>query len=99
MIVCLRALLLIDYYQTFYSFCKITIYIRRILGVMKCNKYLLIFMPGLKWLSNYTIRDAVADLIAGITVGLTVLPQSLAYAALAGLPPQVMFKLYTSLGF
>uniref|UniRef100_A0A2M4CBI8 Putative secreted protein n=1 Tax=Anopheles marajoara TaxID=58244 RepID=A0A2M4CBI8_9DIPT len=31
----------------------------------------------------------VADLIAGITVGLTVLPQGLAYATLAGLEPQV----------
>lgn len=29
-----------------------------------------------------------ADLIAGITVGLTVLPQGLAYATLAGLEPQ-----------
>jgi Sulfate permease family len=29
------------------------------------------------------------DLIAGITVGLTVIPQSLAYAKIAELPPQV----------
>jgi len=33
----------------------------------------------------------VADIIAGITVGLTILPQALAYAQVAGLPPQVSF--------
>jgi len=37
-------------------------------------------LPGLKWLHGYTGQDAVADLIAGVTVGLTVLPQGLAYA-------------------
>lgn len=46
-------------------------------------------LPGLKWLKGYTGQDAVSDLIAGITVGLTVLPQGLAYATLAGLEPQV----------
>lgn len=30
-----------------------------------------------------------SDLIAGLTVGLTVIPQGLAYAVVAGLPPQV----------
>lgn len=46
-------------------------------------------LPGIKWLHGYTAQDAIADLIAGITVGLTVLPQGLAYATLAGLEPQV----------
>lgn len=44
---------------------------------------------GITWLRGYTTKFAVADCIAGITVGLTVLPQSLAYATLAGLEPQV----------
>lgn len=47
------------------------------------------FIPGARWLRGYTAQYAVADLIAGITVGLTVLPQGLAYATLAGLEPQV----------
>jgi sodium-independent sulfate anion transporter 11 len=46
-------------------------------------------LPVLSWLPKYNADDAVGDLVAGITVGLTVIPQSLAYANLAGLPPQV----------
>lgn len=45
-------------------------------------------LPVLSWLPKYNAGDAVGDLVAGITVGLTVIPQSLAYANLAGLPPQ-----------
>ncbi|XP_017861035.1 PREDICTED: sodium-independent sulfate anion transporter [Drosophila arizonae] len=57
-------------------------------------KSLSVLLPGLKWLQGYTAQDAVADLIAGITVGLTVLPQGLAYATLAGLEPQ--YGLYSA---
>lgn len=42
-----------------------------------------------RWLPEYNSEKAIADLIAGITVGLTVIPQALAYATLAGLNPQV----------
>lgn len=45
--------------------------------------------PGIKFLQGYTSKFAFTDLIAGITVGLTVLPQGLAYSVLAGLEPQV----------
>jgi len=43
------------------------------------------------------MQKAVADLIAGVTVALTVLPQGLAYATVAGLPPIVSYRhtLYT----
>lgn len=34
-------------------------------------------IPGARWLRGYSTEFFVADLIAGITVGLTVLPQSL----------------------
>jgi solute carrier family 26 (sodium-independent sulfate anion transporter), member 11 len=40
------------------------------------------------WLRCYDRSAAVADLIAGITLGLTMIPQSIAYASLAGLPSQ-----------
>ena len=43
---------------------------------------------------HYTKDDLQSDLIAGFTVGLTVIPQSLAYADLAGLP--VQYGLYSS---
>ncbi|XP_017784961.1 PREDICTED: sodium-independent sulfate anion transporter-like isoform X2 [Nicrophorus vespilloides] len=51
--------------------------------------------PIVQWLPKYTIQKAVCDLIAGITVGLTLIPQSIAYAALAGLGPE--YGLYSSL--
>lgn len=43
---------------------------------------------------KYNSSSAVGDLVAGITVGLTVIPQSLAYANIAGLPAQ--YGLYGS---
>lgn len=36
-------------------------------------------IPILRWLPNYSSQDAIGDLVAGITVGLTVIPQALAY--------------------
>ena len=47
------------------------------------------------WLANYPKAHLGADLTAGIIVTLLVLPQSLAYALLAGLPPQL--GLYASI--
>lgn len=43
-------------------------------------------IPILSWLPKYSADDAVGDLVAGITVGLTVIPQALAYSGIAGLP-------------
>lgn len=40
------------------------------------------------WVQHYPKQHLIADLIAGIVVTILVLPQSLAYALLAGLPPQ-----------
>lgn len=46
-------------------------------------------LPILTWSVKYDLNKAISDLIAGITVGLTLIPQSIAYASLAGLEPQV----------
>lgn len=46
-------------------------------------------VPILAWLPKYNSEKLLSDIIAGITVGLTVMPQGLAYATLAGLEPQV----------
>lgn len=46
------------------------------------------YVPLLGWLPHYTRLKAVSDFIAGITLGLTMIPQSIAYAALAGLTAQ-----------
>lgn len=45
--------------------------------------------PPLRWLSAYRAPWLVSDLIAGITLAAYAIPVSLAYAGLAGLPPQV----------
>ena len=45
--------------------------------------------PFLKWLRKYRPRTLVSDIIAGLTVGLMVVPQALAYASIAGLPLEV----------
>lgn len=46
-------------------------------------------LPFLQWCPTYTTADCIGDFLAGITVGLTLIPQSMSFAALAGLPPQV----------
>lgn len=51
-------------------------------------------LPIITWLPKYNVQFAIRDLIAGLTVGLTVIPQGLAYANLANLPAQ--YGLYSS---
>uniref|UniRef100_UPI00358DFB45 sodium-independent sulfate anion transporter isoform X3 n=1 Tax=Myxine glutinosa TaxID=7769 RepID=UPI00358DFB45 len=51
--------------------------------------------PLLKWIPKYSLHAFGLDTIAGLTVGLTVVPQALAYAQLAGL--SVQFGLYSSI--
>lgn len=47
------------------------------------------FLPILDWGASYTRAAAVSDLFAAAIVTIMLVPQSLAYAMLAGLPPQV----------
>ncbi|CAH1794151.1 unnamed protein product [Owenia fusiformis] len=51
-------------------------------------------LPITQWLPKYCCQWFQCDLIAGLTVGLTVIPQGLAYAVVAELPPQ--YGLYSS---
>lgn len=53
-------------------------------------------LPVLAWLPHYSLLWLKLDLIAGLSVGLTVIPQGLAYAEVAGLPPQVRGLLPTA---
>ena len=50
--------------------------------------------PFLRWIKGYTVTALRVDLIAGLTVALVLIPQSMAYAQLAGLPPY--YGLYAS---
>jgi high affinity sulfate transporter 1 len=46
-------------------------------------------MPAARWLADYRAAWLPADVVAGITLAAYAIPVSLAYATLAGLPPQV----------
>ena len=58
---------------------------------MRMKKY----FPFLEWLPNYKQQNLRGDLSAGLTVGVMLIPQGMAYAMIAGLPP--IYGLYASL--
>jgi SulP family sulfate permease len=45
------------------------------------------YLPILDWLPNYKKSNLTGDLSAGITVGIMLIPQGMAYSMLAGLDP------------
>ena len=54
------------------------------------HKKILALLPFLEWIKELKdFRVLRADIIAGITVAFVLVPQSMAYAQLAGLPVQV----------
>lgn len=52
-------------------------------------------MPGLDWMRQYRSAWLAGDLSAGLTVGVMLVPQGMAYAMIAGLPP--IYGLYASI--
>ena len=52
-------------------------------------------LPILNWLPNYKKSWLKGDISAGLTVGVMLVPQGIAYAMIAGLPP--IYGLYTAL--
>jgi SulP family sulfate permease len=53
------------------------------------------YFPILEWVQNYQKQWLKNDIMAGITVGVMLIPQGIAYAVIAGLPP--IYGLYTAL--
>ncbi|KAI1315534.1 hypothetical protein EDD11_000670 [Mortierella claussenii] len=51
-------------------------------------RYIYERFPIIKWLPKYQRGWAIRDIVAGITVGLIVVPQGMSYAKVAGLPVQ-----------
>ena len=52
-------------------------------------------LPIARWMPSYGTTDLRADLISGVTVGVMLVPQGMAYAVIAGLPP--IYGLYAAL--
>lgn len=53
------------------------------------------YLPFTDWLFHYKRENLTGDILAGVIVTIMLIPQSLAYAMLAGLPPE--YGLYASI--
>lgn len=53
------------------------------------------YLPFLDWLFHYRKEYLISDIVAGLVTAIMLIPQSMAYAQLAGLPPQI--GLYASI--
>ena len=62
---------------------------------LACNLWLYKFFPFLKWEDRVTPANLKRDAIAGFTGALIVLPQAVAFATIAGLPPE--YGLYAAM--
>lgn len=66
--------------------------------IAKCDEHaswLKRLVPALDWLAHYERKHLPGDALAGVIVAALLIPQGMAYALLAGLPPQI--GLYASL--
>ena len=53
------------------------------------------YFPIVSWIKSYSKKDLKSDFAAGLTVGVMLIPQGMAYAMIAGLPP--VYGLYAAL--
>ncbi|KAI9265010.1 sulfate transporter family-domain-containing protein [Phascolomyces articulosus] len=58
------------------------------------KEYLCSFFPIVYWIHRYNLTWFISDVIAGVTVGIVVVPQGMGYAKIANLPPE--YGLYSS---
>lgn len=60
----------------------------------RAKNYVISLFPIAQWIYRYNLQWLYGDLIAGITVGCVLVPQSMSYARIASLEPQ--YGLYSS---
>jgi SulP family sulfate permease len=63
--------------------------------ILACNLWLYKVFPFLRWWPMVDKRTTRADLVAGLTGAIIVLPQGVAFATIAGLPPE--YGLYAAM--
>ncbi|KAI7872151.1 sulfate transporter family-domain-containing protein [Spinellus fusiger] len=83
--------IIIDYQEESYKN-KTKDFIHHFPGYTK--DYFVSLFPIITWIHRYNVQWLVRDLIAGITVGIVIVPQSMGYAKLAMLSPE--YGLYTA---
>ena len=62
---------------------------------MTATDFLFLRVPALGSLRQYRMEDARADLVGGLSVAAVAVPQAMAYALIAGVPPE--YGLYTAI--
>ena len=70
-------------------------FIYKCLIFVKNIKSLKAYFPILNWISDYKSEYFKGDFFAGVTVAVLLIPQGMAYALIAGLPP--VYGLYAAL--
>ncbi|AEY98898.1 FAGR077Cp [Eremothecium gossypii FDAG1] len=68
--------------------------LRGFISLNTARDYALSVFPLHRWIHHYNVAWMYADMVAGITVGCVLVPQSMSYAQLASLSPQ--YGLYSS---
>lgn len=67
---------------------------KKSMELRKAGTWFISKLTIIRWLRDYSHKDFRGDLTGGITVGIILVPQAMAYAVLAGLPP--VYGLYAS---
>ncbi|KAK3005808.1 hypothetical protein RJ639_016274 [Escallonia herrerae] len=76
------------------SACPVVLKWRAKLKRMTWTEWIELLLPCYRWIRTYKVREYLQpDLMAGVTVGIMLVPQSMSYAKLAGLQP--IYGLYS----
>jgi sodium-independent sulfate anion transporter 11 len=86
---------ILDSCPQLYTDSKITIIRGKERVKRKFPNYARSLLPFASWVKNYQLRWLVGDVVAGLTVGVMIVPQALAYSKLTGLSSE--YALYSSL--